>query len=61
MNQRELGRKERATEEANRMCKRYDRECGEVVTYKLTPEQLEQIRDGTIDIRDLKLDKEAQP
>lgn len=60
MNQRELGRKERATEEVNRMCRRYWCECGDVTVHKLTPEQMQQLSDGVIDLKDLKIDREVQ-
>lgn len=46
INQRELGRKERATAECERQIRRYGYECGDVVTYKLTPEQLTQVLAG---------------
>lgn len=46
MNQRELGRKERSIAEANRYIKRYKNECGEVVTYHLNKDELEQIKSG---------------
>lgn len=46
VNQREPGRKERGTAEYNRQLKRYNTECGDVVTYKLTPEQIQQILSG---------------
>lgn len=60
MNQRELGRKERAAEEVNRMCRRYDYECGDVTVHKLTPEQIQQLRDGVITLEDLKLEGERR-
>lgn len=37
IDQRELGRKERAVAEYYRQLKRYDYECGDVITYKLSP------------------------
>lgn len=43
INQRELGRKERATAECERQIRRYGYECGEVITYKLSPEQMKQV------------------
>ena len=46
IDQRELGRKERATAEYYRQLRRYGYECGEVVTYKLSPEQMKQVLTG---------------
>lgn len=46
INQRELGRKERASAECERQIRRYGYECGEVVTYKLTPDQMMQVLTG---------------
>lgn len=46
INQRELGRKERATAECERQIRRYGYECGEVITYKLSPEQMKQVLTG---------------
>lgn len=46
INQRELGRKERAMAECERQIRRYGYECGEVTTYKLSPEQLKQVMSG---------------
>jgi hypothetical protein len=46
INQRELGRKERGTAEYNRQLKRYNTECGDVITYKLTPKQIQQVLSG---------------
>lgn len=46
INQRELGRKERATAEYERQIRRYGYECGEVITYKLSPEQMKQVLAG---------------
>ena len=43
INQRELGRKERATAECERQIRRYG--C-EVITYKLSPEQMKQVLTG---------------
>ena len=43
---RELGRKERATAEYYRQLRRYSYECGEVITYKLSPEQMKQVLTG---------------
>lgn len=47
INQRELGRKERATAECERQIRRYGFECGPVVTYKLSEEQISQVLAGT--------------
>lgn len=52
INQRELGRKERATAECERQIRRYGYECGEVVTYKLSPEQLLQVLAGQKAVED---------
>lgn len=46
IDQRELGRKERATAEYYRQLRRYGYECGDVITYKLSPEQLLQVLTG---------------
>lgn len=46
IDQRELGRKERAIAEYYRQLRRYVYECGEVVTYKLSPEQMKQVLTG---------------
>lgn len=46
IDQRESGRKERATAEYYRQLRRYGYECGEVITYKLSPEQLKQVLTG---------------
>ena len=46
INQRELGRKERATAEAERQIRRYGYECGPVITYKLSMEQLALVLTG---------------
>ena len=46
INQRELGRKERASAECERQIRRYGYECGNVITYKLTPDQLAQVLTG---------------
>lgn len=46
IDQRELGRKERATAEYYRQLRRYGYECGEVITYKLSPEQQKQVLTG---------------
>ena len=52
IDQRELGRKERATAECERMIRRYDYECGDIVTYKLSPEQLMQVLTGQKTVED---------
>lgn len=52
INQRELGRKERAMAECERQIRRYGYECGEVVTYKLSPEQLLQVLAGQKTVED---------
>lgn len=46
IDQRELGRKERAVAEYYRQLKRYDYEYGDVITYKLSPEQMKQVLTG---------------
>ena len=46
IDQRGLGRKERATAEYYRQLRRYSYECGEVITYKLSPEQMKQVLTG---------------
>lgn len=46
IDQRELGRKECSTAEYYRQLRRYDYECGEVITYKLLPEQMKQVLTG---------------
>lgn len=46
INLREIGRKERAAAECERQIRRYDYECGDVITYKLTPEQMKQVLSG---------------
>ena len=46
IDQRELGRKERFTAEYYRQLRRYDYECGEIITYKLLPEQMKQVLTG---------------
>lgn len=46
IDQRELGRKERSTVEYYRQLRRYDYECGKVITYKLLPEQMKQVLTG---------------
>ena len=46
INQRELGRKERAIAECERQIRRYGYECGDVITYKLSPEQMKQVLAG---------------
>lgn len=46
IDQRELGRKERATAEYYCQLRRYSYECGEVITYKLSPEQMKQVLTG---------------
>ena len=40
INKRETNRKERAKAEMERCISRYDEECGEVVSYKVDPEEL---------------------
>jgi len=40
INQREFNRKKRAAVEAERVIARYNKECGEVITRKATPEEL---------------------
>lgn len=52
INQRELGRKERGMAEYNRQLKRYNSECGDVITYKLTLEQLKQVLLGEKTVED---------
>lgn len=52
IDQRELGRKERATAEYYRQLRRYGYECGEVITYKLTPEQMKQVLAGEKNVDD---------
>ena len=52
INQRELGRKERATAEYYRQLRRYGYECGDVITYKLLPEQLLQVLTGEKTVED---------
>ena len=52
IDQRELGRKERATAEYYRQLRRYGYECGEVITYKLTPEQMKQVLAGEKAVED---------
>lgn len=52
IDQRELGRKERATAEYYRQLRRYGYECGEVITYKLTPEQMKQVLAGEKTVED---------
>lgn len=56
MDQRELGRKERAYAEMQRQIRRYDRECGPVVIYTLTSQQLEQVLSGEKTVDDFKED-----
>ena len=46
IDQRELGRKERGSAEYERQIRRYGYECGEVITYKLSPEQMKQVLAG---------------
>lgn len=46
IDQRELGRKERGTAEYERQIRRYGYECGDVITYKLSPEQMKQVLTG---------------
>mgnify|MGYP006927048007 len=52
IDQRELGRKERATAEYYRQLRRYGYECGDVITYKLSPEQLLQVLTGEKTVED---------
>lgn len=52
INQRELGRKERATAECERQIRRYGYECGDVVTYKLSPDQMKQVLTGKKTVED---------
>ena len=52
IDQRELGRKERATAEYYRQLRRYGYECGEVITHKLTPEQMKQVLAGEKTVED---------
>lgn len=52
IDQRELGRKERATAEYYRQLRRYGYECGYVITYKLSPEQLLQVLTGEKTVED---------
>ena len=52
IDQRELGRKERATAEYYRQLRRYGYECGDVITYKLLPEQLLQVLTGEKTVED---------
>lgn len=52
IDQRELGRKERATAEYYRQLRRYGYECGDVITYKLSPEQLVQVLTGEKTVED---------
>lgn len=46
INQRELGRKERGRAEYERQIRRYGYECGPVITYKLSEEQLTMVMTG---------------
>lgn len=57
MNQRAIGRKERFQAEVERQIARYEQECGKVVTYKLSHEQLSQVLSGTKDIDNFKLEE----
>lgn len=52
INQRELGRKERAAAEYERQIRRYGYECGDVITYKLSPEQMKQVLTGQKTVED---------
>ena len=52
INQRELGRKERASAECERQIRRYWYECGNVITYKLTPDQMKQVLAGQKTVED---------
>ena len=46
IDQRKIGRKERARAEAERQIRRYGYECGPVITYKLSMDQLAQVLAG---------------
>ena len=53
MDQRELGRKERAIAEYYRTSARYSTECGEPITYQLSEEQLKQVLCGEVTVDEL--------
>lgn len=53
MDQRELGRKERAIAEYYRTLARYSTECGEPITYQLSEEQLKQVLCGEVTVDEL--------
>lgn len=59
INQRELGRKERATAECERQIRRYGYECGDVVTYKLSPDQMKQVLTGKKIVEDFIKENES--
>ena len=59
INQRELGRKERATAECERQIRRYGYECGDVVTYKLSPDQIKQVLAGKKTVEDFIKENES--
>lgn len=52
IDQRELGRKERGTAEYERQIRRYGYECGPVVAYKLTANQMKQVLSGEKTVED---------
>ena len=53
MDQREWGRKQRAIAEYERMLRRYPIECGEPITYQLSPEQLKRVLVGETTVDEL--------
>ena len=59
INQRELGRKERATAECERQIRRYGYECGDVVTYKLSPDHMKQVLTGKKTVEDFIKENES--
>lgn len=59
INQRELGRKERASAECERQIRRYGYECGDVVTYKLSPDQMKQVLAGKKTVEDFIKENES--
>lgn len=59
INQRELGRKERATAECECQIRRYGYECGDVVTYKLSPDQMKQVLAGKKTVEDFIKENES--
>ena len=59
INQRELGRKERASAECERQIRRYGYECGDVVTYKLSPDQMKQVLAGKKTVKDFIKENES--